>query len=202
MKTRFAAIVCLLLVSAVPLAAQTLTMTNGWNQAVTAEAQNSTAGGPLLQQALSANGGSWNTTLPANGNTLLQIVFLQGTTSLANTPLYVMNVTGATLLQSSSSNVLIVKLTPVNPMQHEQHAIVEANDFLSMKPPTKEFCLVVTRLTGNQVRLANGLVLAAIGNLKALPAQGKDACVCGHGVAPEKKNGIERFDVKSRCLTK
>lgn len=198
MKTRVTSLLCVLVLATLPAAAQTLIMSNGWNQSVTAQAQNVTGGGPLQSQPLN-QGGQWNTGMPANPDTDLKIAFVQGQTFLANTPFLVSDVVKATLVYNSTYNILSVALTPAPSGKKHGNGVVEANAFLAMKTPTKEFCLEVLRLKGDRLRLDNGLIVAAAGDLKLLPKEGASACLCGRGLAPAPKTYLERFDVKARC---
>jgi hypothetical protein len=198
MKVRLLWIVCVLAICAFPLGAQTtLTMIDGWNgPTVTAQAQNITTNSLLLSKQLNYNQ-SWDTTLPANGNTLIKIWFNDGTTSLAQTPLAVVNVKTAKL--EDSGGYMILTLTPVSGLGHK---VDEANAFLNSKVPTKEFCLggkVADYLGKRGFILANGMVVILTGNLSVVPDNGKAACLCGRGLAPGAAGDIELFEVKGRC---
>lgn len=198
MKTRLTLVVCLLTLAVLPLGAQTLIMSNGWSQSVTAQAQNVTGGGPVQSQPLN-QGNQWNTGMPANPDTDLKIAFLQGSNYLANTPFLVSDVVKATLVYNSTYNIVSVFLTPAPTGAKHEHDVTEANAFLAMKTPTKEFCLTVLRLKNDRLLLGNGLIVAAAGDLKLLPKEGASGCVCGRGLAPAPKTYVERFEVKARC---
>lgn len=200
MKRRFALLVCLLVLLALPLAAQTLTLQNSWTQTVTGQAQNVTTNSTQTMQSLNPNG-SWNTNMPANGNTEEKIGFVQGSTYLANTPFIVVNVIKAQLVLNTQTNTISVHLYPATGGKKHEHDIEAANLFLAMKPPTKEVCLEVESLKGGKVLLANGLVLTQAGDLKLFPKEGKSGCVCGRGLAA-KTGGMERFEAMRACPKK
>jgi|GEM_PF-3693018 len=198
MKVRLLWVVCVLAICALPLEAQTtLTMVNGWNGAtVTAQAQDVSTNGLVVSSQLGYNQ-SWDTKQPANGNTLIKIWFNNGTTSLAQTPLAVVNVKTAKL--EDSGGYMILTLTPVSGLGHK---VDEANAFLAAKVPTKEFCLagkIADYLGKRGFILANGMVVILTGNLSVVPDNGKAACLCGRGLAPGASGDIELFEVKSRC---
>lgn len=202
MRDRFVGLVCVLALVALPLGAQTLSLSNAWSQTVTGQAQNITNNTPPQKQTLNPNG-SWNTGMPASGDVEEKLAFMQGSTYLANTPITVSGVTMAQLVYNPTYNVLTVKLTPVASAKKNEHDIEEANAFLATKLPSKkEFCLEVMRLAHDRLRLANGMIVAAAGDLKLLPKEGKSGCVCGRGLEPAHGSNMERFEVMQACVTK
>jgi hypothetical protein len=94
-------------------------------------------------------------------------------------------------------------MTPANTAGKHQHDVAEANLFFAAKPPTKQFCLNIEVLKGNPktILLANGLLLAATGDLALLPKEGKSACLCGKGEPPAAGSDMERFHIEKRCDT-
>ena len=202
MKARFLLVACFLFACSLPLFAQpTMTMSNGWNQTVTGAAATTTQNNQVQTHTLAPNQ-SWDTGDPANGNTMLQIKFSNSSGNLANTPVYITNVVTAKLVYNQTYGVLTVQLTPATGGGKHEHATAEANVFLAMKPPTRQFCLEVDVLKGHKtLLLANGMVVAATGKVALLPPEGKSGCVCGKGLPPAKGSDMEQFEVEKRCDT-
>jgi hypothetical protein len=204
--TRRLLLVCLFVLAALPLAAQsTLTIANGWTQTVTGQDQDVSSAGLVQSQSLAPKA-SFNTGIPANANTLAKVVFMQGSTALANTPIMVSDVMTATLVESTlaGESALVVQLTPA-PTTGSKHDVDSANLLLASKLPTREFCLRVTGRTvhGKRVlRLDNGLVLIAAGRTALAPADGGASCLCGRAIPPSKTSaGFARFDIRAVCQT-
>lgn len=203
MKARFLFFVCLLLACSLPLFAQpVLTMVDGTTLTVNANAQNVTSGGLVVNKTLT-NGQSFNTGIPANGNTMVKISFMSGSTYYGNTPANITNVVTAKLIYDSTNQVYGIQMTPATGAGKHQHDVAQANIFFAAKPPTKQFCLNVEVMKGSPktILLANGLLLAATGDLALLPKEGKGACLCGTGQPPAAGSDMEQFHIEKRCDT-
>lgn len=205
MKLRLPLFVCLLASFTFPLFAQTtLTMTNGYTETVNAKATDVTTSSLVTSQSETPNY-TWDTKFAASTSNLIQIEFDDKTGQpLANTPFLLSAVANAKLYFSSQWSVMCVALTPISGLNQGKHDIDAANEFIAMKRPTKSYCMTVTAMehAGHTVlRLANGAVVLATGNLGLLPKSGKAGCVCGRGLVPDKGSMLGRFEVQKRCAT-
>lgn len=207
MKTR-AFVVCLVLGITCSLFAQTtLTMTDQSGSTVTGSAQD-VSDNQLVVTSQINNNQTWDTKEPANGNTLIKIAFMSGTTALGGTPWMVTNVKNAKLYYPNppvtNPPELTVYLTPATISFGTKHDVDEANHFLGSKLPTNEFCLTAKAMTfqgKRRVVLANGAVLIAAGKVDLLPKDGEHGCVCGRGLARTAGSEFEIFEITSRCAT-
>lgn len=141
-----------------------------------------------------------DTKLPANGNTIISLQMQQNNANVANTPLLLVNVRLANLLNpcnTDSDAPPCLSLTPASP----NPGVEEANRFLAARSTTQEFCLPGELSTRNGARyftLANGLIVRLMGKLADVSESGR-TCLCGvMGTPPEPLDTIA-FEVRGMC---
>lgn len=140
-----------------------------------------------------------DTKLPADGNTIISLQMEQNGTSVANTPLLIVNVRLANLI--TGCNAAIPPCLSLTPSVGNLGA-KEANLFLAERSATKEYCLSGTISTRNGARyftLENGLIVRLMGDVSTVEAIAK-TCLCGVvGTPPEPLDTIA-FEVRSACV--